>query len=100
MPSARACLLRLRASPKVVSTIFWSSATYQILHCIEGLGEIAEWAAFHQGNIKGDGYPFNRHGDEIVLEARILAAADVFQAQAQDRPAPTARPCRRNGSVN
>lgn len=60
--------------------------TYQILRRIEPLSEVAEWAAFHHEALSGRGYPFRLSGEEIPFPARLVAAADVFQALAQDRP--------------
>lgn len=60
--------------------------TWQILRRIHAFGQVAEWASFHHESIKGNGYPFHRHGGEIPIQARIVAVADVFQAMAQDRP--------------
>ena len=63
-----------------------SFETYQVLRRIEGLGDIALWAAYHHEAPDGSGYPFRRHAGELGPEARIIAVADVFQALAQDRP--------------
>jgi HD-GYP domain-containing protein (c-di-GMP phosphodiesterase class II) len=63
-----------------------SFETYQVLRRIEGLGDIALWAAYHHEAPDGSGYPFRRQAGELALEARIVAVADVFQALAQDRP--------------
>jgi HD-GYP domain-containing protein (c-di-GMP phosphodiesterase class II) len=34
----------------------------------------------------GSGYPRNLKGDEILMEARILAVADVVESMASHRP--------------
>ncbi len=60
--------------------------TYAILEPIEGLHEVALWAAMHHEKVSGEGYPFRHSGEALPLEARILAVADVFQALAQERP--------------
>ena len=36
--------------------------------------------------MNGTGYPFGKKGDEIPLEARIVAVADVFDALTSKRP--------------
>jgi HD-GYP domain-containing protein (c-di-GMP phosphodiesterase class II) len=36
--------------------------------------------------MNGSGYPRNLKGDEILLEARIMAVADVVEAMASHRP--------------
>jgi len=63
-----------------------SYETYQILKQIRGFEEIAGWAAYHHEALNGRGYPFHLSEDDLSLEARIVAASDVFQAMAQQRP--------------
>ena len=36
--------------------------------------------AFHHEALDGTGYPYGRSGDQIPIEARIAAVADVFDA--------------------
>jgi len=43
-------------------------------------------AEFHHESVDGKGYPFGKMGDEIPLEARIVAVADVFDALTSKRP--------------
>ena len=40
----------------------------------------------HHERVNGSGYPDALSGEEILLEARILAIADVVEAMAFDRP--------------
>jgi HD-GYP domain-containing protein (c-di-GMP phosphodiesterase class II) len=40
----------------------------------------------HHERINGTGYPNGLIGDEITLEARILAVADVVEAMSSNRP--------------
>ena len=63
-----------------------SFETYQILKQIRGFEEISGWAAYHHEALNGRGYPFHLGGDDLSIEARIVAASDVFQAMAQKRP--------------
>lgn len=42
--------------------------------------------AYHHENIDGSGYPYGLKGDEIPIESRIAAVADVFDALTADRP--------------
>jgi HD-GYP domain-containing protein (c-di-GMP phosphodiesterase class II) len=60
--------------------------TYNILKDIKGLEKIAEWASQHHEHVDGTGYPFHLGIANLSLEARIVSAADVFQALAQKRP--------------
>lgn len=43
-------------------------------------------AGMHHEKLDGTGYPFGLRAEEIPLEGRILAVADVFQALTQTRP--------------
>jgi HD-GYP domain-containing protein (c-di-GMP phosphodiesterase class II) len=47
---------------------------------------VAEIIHQHHERLDGSGYPEGLRGEEIVLEARIVAVADVFDAMAADRP--------------
>jgi HD-GYP domain-containing protein (c-di-GMP phosphodiesterase class II) len=60
--------------------------TFSVLSSIQGLQQIAEWAAFHHERLDGQGYPFKRKADELSLGARIMAVADIFTALTEDRP--------------
>ncbi len=53
---------------------------------IPGLEEVADWVEAHHERIDGRGYPEGRSGEEIPLEARILAIADAYVAITSDRP--------------
>ncbi len=50
---------------------------------IEMMGNITE---YHHEAINGSGYPHGLKGDEIPIEARISAVADVFDALTSKRP--------------
>lgn len=43
-------------------------------------------AAYHHEAINGSGYPEGKRGEQIPLEARIVAVADVFDALTSSRP--------------
>ena len=60
--------------------------THQILSKINGLEEITQWASQHHENLNGTGYPYHHNKDDLPLPSRIIGAADIFQALAQDRP--------------
>jgi HD-GYP domain-containing protein (c-di-GMP phosphodiesterase class II) len=51
-----------------------------------GLNDIATWVRGHHERPDGRGYPFGLEGDEVGLEARILAVADAYEAMITDRP--------------
>ena len=51
-----------------------------------GLRDIAAWVLAHHERLDGRGYPSGLAGDEIPLEARILAVADAYEAMIADRP--------------
>ncbi|MEJ2739096.1 MAG: histidine kinase N-terminal 7TM domain-containing protein [Dehalococcoidia bacterium] len=59
---------------------------YEILKTIESPWPIARIVHQHHERIDGSGYPLGLSGDEIILEARILAVADVVEAMASHRP--------------
>ena len=40
----------------------------------------------HHEKMNGSGYPFGLHGDDVLLEARVLCVADVVEAMASNRP--------------
>lgn len=40
----------------------------------------------HHERLDGSGYPFQIHQNSIILEARIIAVADVFEAMSSHRP--------------
>jgi HD-GYP domain-containing protein (c-di-GMP phosphodiesterase class II) len=64
--------------------------TYKILSQLpfpKKLKRIPEYAAAHHERLNGTGYPKGLKGDQISLQSRILALADVFEAlTAKDRP--------------
>ena len=51
-----------------------------------GLPDIASWVIAHHERIDGRGYPNGLAGEEIPIEARILAVADAYEAMIADRP--------------
>jgi len=59
---------------------------YQILSKIEFEQPIARIVREHHERLDGTGYPKGLKGDEITLEARIIAVADVADAIASHRP--------------
>jgi len=64
---------------------------YDILKNIEFTHPIAEMVLQHHERMNGSGYPRGLKETEILLEARILAVADVVEAIASHRPYRPAR---------
>jgi len=61
-------------------------AGYEILKDIPFDRPIAEFVLQHHERMDGSGYPAGLQGDEIHVESRILAVADVIEAMASHRP--------------
>jgi len=59
---------------------------HDILKNIDFPWPIAGVAHQHHERIDGSGYPRGLKGDQMVLEARILAVADVLEAMSSHRP--------------
>ena len=57
-----------------------------------GFDDLRAWVLAHHEHLDGSGYPLGLKGDEIPLEARILAIADAFEAMLADRPYRPGRP--------
>jgi len=49
------------------------------------LWDIADWVLAHHERPDGKGYPLGLEGDQIPLEARIVAVADAYEAMTTDR---------------
>jgi diguanylate cyclase (GGDEF)-like protein/putative nucleotidyltransferase with HDIG domain len=49
------------------------------------LDDLRTWILSHHERLDGAGYPFGLSGDEIPLEARVLAVADAYEAMTSDR---------------
>ncbi|MBF6599420.1 MAG: HD domain-containing protein [Dehalococcoidia bacterium] len=56
-----------------------------VLQALNGFEEIAFWVARHHERPDGKGYPEMLTGDELPLESRILAVADVYSALTAER---------------
>ncbi|MBN1365894.1 MAG: PAS domain S-box protein [Syntrophaceae bacterium] len=59
---------------------------YEMLKNVESPWPLAQIVYQHHERINGTGYPLNLKEDEILLESRILAVADVVEAMASHRP--------------
>ncbi|MBN1366268.1 MAG: PAS domain S-box protein [Syntrophaceae bacterium] len=59
---------------------------YDMLKDIESPWPLADIVYQHHERMDGSGYPKNLKGNEIILEARIMAVADVVEAMSSHRP--------------
>jgi len=59
---------------------------YDIVKNIAFPWPIADMILHHHERLDGSGYPDGLRGDEICIEARIIAVADVVEAMASHRP--------------
>jgi HD-GYP domain-containing protein (c-di-GMP phosphodiesterase class II) len=57
-----------------------------MLKDVESPWPLAEIVYQHHERMDGSGYPRKLKGEEICIEARILAVADVVEAMASHRP--------------
>ena len=63
-----------------------AQAGYNILKGIEFPWPVAIATIQHHERLDGSGYPHGMSGETIIMEARILAVADVVEAMATHRP--------------
>ena len=63
-----------------------ASAGYDIVKAIKFPWPVDEMVHQHHERIDGSGYPRGLKGDQIMLEARILAVADTVEAMMSHRP--------------
>jgi PAS domain S-box-containing protein/putative nucleotidyltransferase with HDIG domain len=59
---------------------------YEILRTIDFPWPVAQIVLQHHERMDGSGYPSGLSGEDIIIEARILAVADVVDAMASHRP--------------
>ena len=62
-----------------------SEIGYRILGAVNDMSDIAEFALYHHERWDGKGYPKGIAGEEIVLQARIIAIADSYDAMTNVR---------------
>jgi PAS domain S-box-containing protein len=63
-----------------------AQASYEVLKIVPFPWPVATIALQHHERMDGSGYPNGLKGDDILLESRILAVADVVEAMASHRP--------------
>ncbi len=59
---------------------------FEVLRAIEFPWPVAETVRQHHERLDGSGYPRGLKGEEILLEARIVAVADAVEAMLSPRP--------------
>ena len=59
---------------------------YEILKDVESPWPLAQIVYQHHERMNGSGYPRKLKGNEILIEARIMAVADVVEAMASYSP--------------
>jgi putative nucleotidyltransferase with HDIG domain len=60
--------------------------TRRILERIPAFHELAAIAGEHHEKLDGSGYPDRRRAEELSLESRVIAVADVYSALTENRP--------------
>lgn len=63
-----------------------AQAGYEVLKDVKFPWPVAEMTLQHHERMDGSGYPQGLQGDAILLDARILAVADVVEAMSSHRP--------------
>ena len=63
-----------------------SEIGFRILSSVNEFSEIAKYILEHHEYWNGEGYPRGLKGEEISVQARIIAVADSFDAMTSDRP--------------
>jgi PAS domain S-box-containing protein len=63
-----------------------SQFSYEIIKDVESPWPLADIVYQHHERIDGSGYPQGLKGEDILMEARILAVADVVEAMSSYRP--------------
>jgi PAS domain S-box-containing protein len=80
------------SKPGRLSEIEWEmikthvQGSYEILKDLEFSQPIALMALQHHERLDGSGYPSRLKGSEMLIEAKILAVADVVEAMSSHRP--------------
>jgi HD-GYP domain-containing protein (c-di-GMP phosphodiesterase class II) len=59
---------------------------YEVLSRVGAFGQMADVIVAHHERPDGMGYPYGLKAEELTLEMRILAVADIFDALTADRP--------------
>ena len=86
VPADILCKPTRLSEPEYALIKMHSFAGYQILKDIETPWPLARIVLEHHERINGTGYPNGKHGEDILLESRILSVADVVDAIMSHRP--------------
>ena len=62
-----------------------SEVGYQILRSVNEFSKIADYVLQHHEMWNGSGYPKGLKGEEISIEARIIAVVDAYETMTSDR---------------
>ena len=79
-------------TPMPLSALEWQylyahpQVGFDLIRPVESLRTVALTVLQHHERLDGSGYPQGLRGDDITLEARVLAVADVVEAMASHRP--------------
>ena len=60
--------------------------SFDVLKPLDSLADVLPAIRHHHERMNGTGYPSGLAGQEIPLEARIIAVAEAFEAMTHDRP--------------
>ncbi len=63
-----------------------ASIGHEVLAPLKGLDDVLGAVKHHHERMNGTGYPDGLAGEDIPIEARILAVADSYDAMTHDRP--------------
>jgi len=80
------------SKPSVLSPLEMSlmkthpQSAYEVLRTIDFPWPVADIVLQHHERMDGSGYPQGLKGDAILMEARILAVADIVEAMSSHRP--------------
>lgn len=59
---------------------------YRILSTVNELVKMADHVLYHHERYDGEGYPKGLKGDEIPIEARIIAITEAYDTMSRDKP--------------
>lgn len=77
---------------KIEQHVSITRQSLQQLRFPRALANVPIYAGGHHEMLDGSGYPLKLKGDEIALQTRILAVADIFEALTASRPYKKAMP--------